>query len=125
MTPNTPSISKSPTNVVAAAGDSSATVGFQPVPDYLNGGLPIKVYKVEAQVNDKSTGIFVTVPPTATSALVNGLTNGTAYTFVVVATNQLGDSLPSLPSNVVTPFLPPTNANVSVAILGPASVAAD
>ena len=124
VTPNTPSVSKSPTHVVAAAGDGSATVGFQAVPDYLNGGLPIKVYKIEAQVNDKSTGIFVTVPPTATSALVNGLTNGTAYTFVVVATNQLGDSLPSLPSNVVTPSLPPTNANVSVAILGPASVAA-
>jgi 5-hydroxyisourate hydrolase-like protein (transthyretin family) len=48
----------------------------------------------------------VTVDPTARTATVAGLTNGTAYSFTVAATNPDGTSSPSTPSALVTPAPP-------------------
>ena len=53
---------------------------------------------------------------------MTGLTNGTAYTFTVVATNSVGSSAPSSPSNSVTPAVIVTVPNVVG--LGPAAARA-
>jgi len=102
VSPFAPSVPKSPTHVSASSHDSSATVAWTSVPDYLNGGFRIITYRVEVDVD----GVEVqteTVPALQTSVLITGLTNGTPYTFVVYATNELGDSPKSSPSNMIFP----------------------
>ncbi|HEX8703103.1 MAG TPA: fibronectin type III domain-containing protein, partial [Myxococcaceae bacterium] len=47
--------------------------------------------------------VQLTLGAGSTSAQVTGLTAGTAYTFTVQALNAVGPSLPSSPSNAVTP----------------------
>jgi hypothetical protein len=49
------------------------------------------------------TPVTVTGSPPATSTTVNGLTNGTSYTFTVYATNSVGPGPSSAQSNAVTP----------------------
>ncbi len=93
-----------PTNVQATAGDGEATVAWSPPAS--DGGSDINGYTVTSEPD----GVSVTVGPGATQAVVTGLTNGTSYTFTVVATNVVGDGPPSAPSNAVTPHAidPPT-----------------
>ncbi len=67
-----------PTAVGAVPGDGQATVSWT-APS--NGGSPITSYTVTS-----SPGTIVMTSST-TSALVTGLTDGTAYTFTVTATN--------------------------------------
>ena len=52
------------------------------------------------------------------SCVVTGLTNGTAYTFTVTATNGVGTSAASAASNSVTPVTTPRNPSAPVATLG-------
>ncbi len=76
-------------------GDGQATVSWSPPDD---GGAPITGYAVTATpggVTVRTTG--------ATSAIVTGLRNGTAYTFTVTATNVVGTSAASPSSASVTP----------------------
>ena len=89
-----------PTNVWAMEGDGQATVSFYPPTD--NGGGAITMYVVK--VYEKG----VENPALAKSGIgspitVTGLTNGTAYTFTVVAKNAVGDSAESDSSNGVIP----------------------
>jgi uncharacterized protein (TIGR02145 family) len=123
VAPNT--VPGPPTSVVAIAGNASASVAF--VAPTNNGGSAITGYTVTS-----SPGGF-----TATSATspinVTGLTNGTAYTFTVVATNAIGNSSPSTASSAVTPSAPtvpgpPTsvtavggNAQATISFTAPAS----
>ena len=135
--PFAPSVPKSPTNVAAAGHDSSASVSWTGVPAYQNGGFPITIYRVEIQIEGQISR-SVDVPVAQTSVLITGLTNGITYTFVVRAINAIGNSLPSVPSNSVTPAAPatavqpappppapPVAANLVVSISGPTKLAAN
>lgn len=93
-----------PSGVSAVAGDSEATVSFTaPTSD---GGAAVSNYTVI------STPGNYTANGASSPITVTGLTNGTAYTFKVVATNANGDSPQSSASSAVTPRGvpgPPTN----------------
>ena len=109
-----PTAPGSPTGVSAAAGDGSATVSWTAPAD---GGSPITAYTVTSSPGGKTAGTSG-----ATSVTVPGLTNGTAYTFTVVATNGVGGSAPSAPSNSVTPVAVTTTGQSNTAEGGTAGV---
>jgi murein DD-endopeptidase MepM/ murein hydrolase activator NlpD len=86
-----------PTNLLAIAGDGSASVSWT-APTF-TGGLPVQAYLVAASPG----GQTATVSGSATSAIVTGLSNGTMYTFTVVANNAVGNGIVSNPSNSIIP----------------------
>ena len=87
-----------PTNVVASAGDSTASIYWTAPAN--NGGTPITSYTVTSNVG----GFSATT--TKTSATITGLINGFEYAFTVIANNQAGSSLASSYSNTVKPSAP-------------------
>lgn len=90
-----------PAAPTATAADASATVSFSAPAS--NGGSAITAYTVVASPGG-ATATGAVSPLT-----VSGLTNGTAYTFTVLATNAAGSSAASAASNAVTPEAAPTN----------------
>ncbi len=84
-----------PTAVIAVAGNAQATVSF--MAPISNGGSPITLYTVT------SNPATITASGPSSPITVSGLSNGTTYNFTVTATNAVGTSLPSAPSNSVTP----------------------
>ena len=85
-----------PTKVTAVAGNASAGVTWT-APAF-NGGTAVTGYTVTATPGPQTA----TVNGSTTSAVVNGLTNNTSYTFTVTATNGIGASQ-SAASNPVIP----------------------
>ncbi len=92
-----------PTDVTAAAGDESASVTWVPGFDE---GSPIASYTVTATGDGGDETCTYDVPENGETdtCTVGGLTNGTSYDFTVTATNGVGTSLPSDPSNSVVPL---------------------
>jgi uncharacterized protein (TIGR02145 family) len=98
----------SPTDVVATAGNAQAMVTFTPP----TGGPAITGYTVTSSPGN------ITATGTASPITVTGLTNGTAYTFTVIATSANGNSSPSAPSNSVTPSAVPGAPTIGTATAG-------
>ena len=93
-----PTAPSAPTSVVATAGNATASVTWVAPVD--NGGAAIQSYTVTANPG----GVAQTV--VGPSATFTGLTNGTTYTFSVIARNSVGTG-PVATSNPVTPSAPP------------------
>jgi hypothetical protein len=100
----------------ATPGDASATVTWTPP---ANGGSAITGYSVRVVNNATSQQVGALRPAGAgaTSLVVTGLVNQTAYKFQVLATNAVGDGPFSAFSNVVTP-------STSVGVPGPPIIGA-
>jgi len=103
-----------PSGVTAAPGDRQATVTFAaPASD---GGDPVNFYRVTASPGG------ATATGTSSPITVTGLTDGTAYTFKVTATNSVGTGPASAASNAVLPLhlaaRPGTATDISVGANG-------
>ena len=104
-----PTAPDAPTSVAAIAGDSRASVRW--VAPTNNGGAAITSYTVRSNPSG-GTCTVAAVSNTSLSCVVPSLANGTEYTFSVTATNSVGTSTASAPSNAVTPVA----VNVPIAI---------
>jgi putative nucleotidyltransferase with HDIG domain len=89
-----------PTGVSVAPGDGDVAVSWSASYD---GGSAITSYVVTSYVSGVAQTPY-TFSSSATSELVEGLTDGTGYTFTVIATNAEGSSPPSAPSPPATPL---------------------
>ena len=128
VTPSSgPTVPGAPTAVSAVRGNSQATVSFTaPASD---GGSAITSYTVTS-----SPGGFM-ASGASSPLTVSGLTNGTSYTFTVVATNSIGSSLSSSASSSIIPATTPSaptitgitagNAQLTVLFTAPSSNVGD
>ena len=89
------SVPNAPTNVLAElSGNNAATITWNPP---FNGGSVIIKYTITC-----NTGTPLDVSGSLTSALFTGLSNGSTFTFTMVAINSIGPSPASAPSNGIT-----------------------
>ncbi len=125
ITPRT--VPGTPTAVTATAGNTVVDLSWTAP---ANGGSAITGYTVTPSIGATAQTPIV-FNSTATTQTITGLTNGTAYTFKVKATNAAGSGADSAASSAVTPrSLPgsptavsgiPGNATVDLSWTAPAS----
>ena len=104
--PFTPAAPGAPTNVIATAGDAQATLSWTAAAD----GQVVNSFTVHNSFASDGAllpDIIVNPPAGSVTApattIIQGLTNGVAYQFTVAASNAVGASAFSAPSNSVTP----------------------
>lgn len=107
-----------PTNVVATAGDGSATVRWTAPAD--NGSAIL-----EYIVNGRGTTAEKKVIGTSTTLVFDGLVNGTTYKFKVAARNAVGVGTYSDFSNDVTPVAAPAAASTFNVLFSPGDFTGD
>ena len=99
VTPQNAVAPAQPAGVSAKPGTSSASLSWTAPSD---GDSPITSYTITPFIGGVAQPT-TQVAGSATSATVTGLTNGTAYTFTVKATNAVGTGPASSPTSAVTP----------------------
>ncbi|WP_426978011.1 peroxidase family protein [Pseudarthrobacter sp. O4] len=113
-------IAGAPTIGTATAGGASATLTWTAPAS--NGGSAITGYRVQAFAGT-TLARTQTVTGNVGTVVVTGLTNGTAYTFNVAATNGVGTGAASAASNVATPATIAGTPTIGTATAGNASAA--
>jgi hypothetical protein len=93
--PASAGVPDAPTAITVTANDTQAVVGFTPPVN--DGGTAITGYTTTSSPGN------ISVSGASSPITVTGLTNGTTYTFTVVATNVSGNSVPSAASVPVAP----------------------
>lgn len=111
VTPTSLALPDTPGTPTVVVGNTQATVTIVAAG---SGGAPSS-YTVTASPGGSTC--TVTVP--ATSCIVAGLTNGTAYTFSATATNATGSSSASASSASVTPAAPSSGSSYSPPVVLP------
>ncbi|WP_353951237.1 peroxidase family protein [Knoellia sp. S7-12] len=109
-------VPSAPGSVTATAGNASATVNWA-APTF-TGGSPITQYRIQVRSGGVVLRTVVGIAATARTAVVTGLTNGTAYDFRVAAVNAAGVGTLSTPSSVVTPATVPGAPVIGTAVSG-------
>ena len=118
VTPTGATAPGSPTNIIAAAGDGTASVSWSaPASD---GGSPITSYLVTS-----SSGQTAGAGANASTATIGGLTNGVSYSFTVTATNAIGPGPASSASAAVVPQAGAQAATATVPANSPGSATTD
>ena len=107
-------VPSAPSSVSGVRSNSAVTVSW--VAPSSNGSA-ISSYTVTS-----SPGAF-TCSSSSTSCTVSGLSNGTAYTFTVTASNAIGTSVSSSASSPLTPAGPPSAPSAPVAVAQDGSAA--
>ena len=100
VTPTAFNPPSAPTGVTAGAATGQALVSWTAPSS--NGGSAITSCTIKPYIG-ASAQTPIEIGPSATSAIVKGLTNGVAYTFTVTCANVAGGGPPSSPSTAVTP----------------------
>lgn len=91
-----------PTDVIATGDNGQAVITFTPPTN--DGGATITSYTVTSSPGG------ITETASSSPITIIGLRNDETYTFTVIATNSVGDSVPSTASNSVTPSNPSSSA---------------
>ena len=100
ITPSGPMAPAPPTGVTAVPARGQAQVSWTAPP---NNGSAITGYTITPYIGGSAQTSTQVINGSATTANISGLTNGSAYTFTVSATNSLGTGIASAPSSAVTP----------------------
>ena len=102
----------SPTSVTAIARNSGATISWT-VPSA--NGSPITSFTAWPASDPDNTCSVEVATDASSSCIIDGLENGTNQTFVVSATNAVGEGVPSAPSSAVLIAVAP---DAPVAVVG-------